>query len=123
MLKFLSLFFACLIAGPVFAANADDILGEWLTAEGKSRVAIYRCGNMYCGKIVWLKNPLYTQADDVDASLLGKPKIDINNPMKSLRKAPLIDLDILKGFRYSGDGEWEGGRFTTLRTEKPIPVF
>ena len=79
--------------------NADVILGTWLTASGKAKVLIYKEGNKYNGKIVWLKNPSY---DD------GKPKVDKNNPDKTKQTSPLMGLNMLKDFVFDDD-EWEDG--------------
>lgn len=79
--------------------SADAVLGTWLTASGKAKVEIYKEGNKYNGKIVWLKNPTYED---------GKPKVDKNNPDKSKQMVPLLGLNMLKGFVFD-DGEWEDG--------------
>ena len=39
------------------AAFADDPSGTWLRESGASRVKISKCGDAYCGNIVWLKDP------------------------------------------------------------------
>ena len=30
--------------------------GEWLVAEGSSKITLAPCGDKFCGKITWLKN-------------------------------------------------------------------
>lgn len=101
MNKLLSLFSGLLITLSAFSQkpNADVILGTWLTASGKAKVQIYKEGNKYNGKIVWLKNPTYED---------GKPKVDKNNPDKTKRNVPLMGLNMLKGFEFDED-EWEDG--------------
>ncbi len=79
---------------------ADAILGEWLTAEGKARVQIYRCDSLYCGKIVWLKEPVKD----------GKEVVDDKNPDPSLQNRPVVGLVLVRGFSYDGDNEWTGGK-------------
>lgn len=37
--------------------NADAIVGVWKTGEGTAMVRIYKNGDKYQGKIVWLKEP------------------------------------------------------------------
>ena len=39
------------------AQNADDVVGVWLTDGGKSKVEIYKKGDEYFGKIIWLREP------------------------------------------------------------------
>lgn len=80
--------------------KADDILGVWLTGgKEPAKIQIYKSGEKYYGKIVWLKNP----TDN------GKPKVDANNPDKGKRNQPIIGLIILRGFKFDGDDEWEDG--------------
>ncbi|MBW2095394.1 MAG: DUF2147 domain-containing protein [Deltaproteobacteria bacterium] len=79
----------------------DTILGKWLTAKGKSIVEVYHCGDAYCGKIVWLKEPLNKE---------GKDKVDDKNPDESLRTRKLIGLEILKGLQFKGPNKWGGGK-------------
>jgi uncharacterized protein (DUF2147 family) len=81
--------------------EADAALGKWLTAEGKSHVDIYKCGDKYCGKIVWLKEPF---EDD------GRPKKDDENKDETLRHRPIMGLKMLWGFKYVGDNTWKKGR-------------
>ena len=69
---------------------------------------IYRCGEKYCGKIVWFKDKYYPP--DSKEGEPGTPVLDHNNPNLELRKAPIIGLRILYDFTYAGDNLWTGGR-------------
>jgi uncharacterized protein (DUF2147 family) len=80
------------------AANA--VLGEWLTGEGTSKILIYKCGDDFCGKISWLKEP------DKD----GKPRVDEKNPEERLRSQPLLGMTIMRGFSFDGEDTWKGGK-------------
>ena len=81
--------------------DRNRILGEWVTAGGESRVDVYRCDSLtYCGKIVWLRDPLKD----------GKPLLDDKNPEDSLKTRPVLGLLILRGFTYAGDRVWSGGK-------------
>ncbi len=82
------------------AGGADAILGEWLTADGKAKVLIYQCEKLYCGKIVWLKEPVKN----------GKEAVDDKNPDEKLRAQPVLGLVIVRGFEFDGDNEWTGGK-------------
>lgn len=88
-------------------AGSEDILGEWTTAEGKSKVNIQRCGASYCGTVVWLKEPNFPSGDE--GGMAGKPKVDRENPSRNLRSRSILNLKILEGFRYAGGNEWEDG--------------
>ena len=80
--------------------SGDTILGKWLTENGKSLVDVYHCGDAYCGKIVWLKEPLKD----------GKEKVDDKNPDESKRNVKIVGLEILKRLQAKGPGKWGGGR-------------
>ena len=98
----------CMLAALHLQANeADSVLGIWQTAEGKSKVEVYECGDKYCGKIVWLQKPNYPENDGM--GMAGKPKIDRKNPDESLRKRSIIGLNIIEGFKYDSDLEWDDG--------------
>ena len=82
------------------AVEAKDILGTWLTADGKAHIEIFECGDLYCGKIVWLSEPNEN----------GLPKRDKENPDESLRDRPILGLVLMRDFSYDGDGTWSGGK-------------
>ena len=90
---------------PCFAEEGDAVLGQWTTEGGKSRVEITKKEGKYFGKIVWLREPDYPP-DDAEA---GKPKHDRNNPEAAKRSKPILGLDLLKDFRYSGKNSWSKG--------------
>jgi uncharacterized protein (DUF2147 family) len=94
----------CLLTAIVFslaayAQKADDILGKYINPSGEGQVLIYKTGNKYFGKLVWLKIP------DRD----GKPKTDIHNPDKALQSRPELGLEILKDFTFNGEDVYEDG--------------
>ena len=80
--------------------DADRIIGKWYTEENKSLIEIYKKGDKYYGKMVWLKTPLNDE---------GKPKVDDKNPDVKLQNTPLIGLVILHDMEYDGDNEWDDG--------------
>jgi uncharacterized protein (DUF2147 family) len=89
------------------ALEGDDILGEWVTAGGGSRVEIFKKDQRYFGKIVALKEPNYLpgEAKGMD----GKPRLDLHNPKESLHSRPLLGLELMKNFRFK-DGKWSDGK-------------
>ena len=101
---------ALVITGAAFAAapGPDDILGVWNNEEQDAKIEIYPCGDRYCGRIVQLKEPLYP-AGSPDG-VPGSPKLDRNNPDAALRKAPIIGLEIVRGFSFAGENTWKGGQ-------------
>ena len=101
-------FFALILltATTAFGVGLSDILGIWKTAMGESKVEIFKCGEKFCGKIIWLKNPIYTDNND---GQVGTPIIDRKNPDPALKSRPLIGLRILEGFTAEGDNTWRNG--------------
>jgi len=90
-------------------SEADRILGVWQTGSGKGRIHITRYGDKYGGKLIWLREPN-------DAN--GHPKVDDKNPDPGKRKNPKLGLNNLLGFKYDGDGEYEGGTIYDPETGK-----
>lgn len=82
----------------IFAQNADDIVGVWWTEDKDGKVEIYKKGDVYYGKLIWLKEPNEN----------GKPKLDDENPDPKLRNRPLQGLVLLSGLVFEGD-EWDDG--------------
>jgi uncharacterized protein (DUF2147 family) len=97
--SFLTLW-VCVLGIAQQAREGDAILGDWLTAEGKAKVHIMKCDSLYCGTIVWLKEPTKE----------GKEVVDDKNPDPSLRNRLVLGMTILWGFEYNGDEEWTGGK-------------
>ena len=85
---------------PFAATFAQDVVGKWKLEDGTAIVEVYKVGNVYNGKVVWLQEP--TAAD-------GTPAVDSNNPDKNLRKRPLIGLNLLHGLKKDGK-KYSGGK-------------
>jgi len=100
-MKTISLIISFLFAVRVFSqTKGDDIVGIWLTSgKEPAKIHIYKSGDKYYGKIIWLKN----LTDN------GKERTDANNPDKTKRNNPVIGLIILIAFKFDGDDEWNGG--------------
>src|SRR6188768_1709318 len=93
--------FVTVLVLPAYSQNkADDIIGVWLTGgKEPAKIQIYRSGEKFYGKIIWLKNPTEN----------GKQRMDANNPDETKRDNPVMGTVILSGFRFDGDEEWKGG--------------
>lgn len=99
--QFFFLFFCVSLC--VFSQNnADACLGTWLTGSKKGHVQIYKQGDKYFGKIVWLKEP--------NDPATGKPKLDAKNPDAQKKSLPILGLVNLRDFKYDGDNVWENGK-------------
>ena len=95
--------FLCIICmlAPLAAAFAQEVIGKWKLEDGSAIVEVYKSGNDFNGKIVWLQNP--TEAD-------GTPAKDENNPDKALRSRQLIGLNMLSGLKETGKNKYSGGK-------------
>jgi len=96
-----------LLVSFAIAAEEDRILGLWNTADRDCKIEIFKCGDKYCGRIAWLKEPLYS-ADDKEG-MVGKPIVDRKNPNPDLRSRPMMELQLMEGFIYTGKNVWEKG--------------
>jgi len=79
--------------------SSDKIIGIWLNEDKTNKIEIYKVGDTYSGKIVWL------------AKVESNPKLhpkDKNNPSSQLRNRDILGIDIITGLQYSG-GKWING--------------
>lgn len=83
------------------AGNPDAVLGVWKNGEGTGMIQIFKKGDKYFGRLVWLKVP-----NNPD----GTPRTDVNNPDEAKRKTPLKGLENMRDFVASGDNKWEEGK-------------
>jgi uncharacterized protein (DUF2147 family) len=84
------------------AAQADRIVGFWLTEKKDAQVQIVKSANgKFNGTIVWLDEPF---EDD------GTVKVDDENSDPVLQKRTIMGLPLLKDFIYnSKEKEWDRG--------------
>jgi len=98
----------CTAALFVFAAPslcqsaASDVVGTWMNEDETAKISVYACGEEYCGKFVWMKNPV----------------VDKKNPDPDLRDRAMTGVEVMTGFAYNG-AEWTGGSFYLARRGKP----
>ena len=98
-----SLLFMFGFLATAFAQNeADACLGTWLTGSKKGHIQVYKLGDKYFGKIIWIKEP--------NDAATGKPKTDTKNPNDSKKSQPLLGLINLRDFKFSGENVWENGK-------------
>ena len=98
-MKKLSIFMMFVLVS-ICTAMAQDVVGKWKLDDGTAIVEVYKAGDVFNGKIVWLQHP--TEAD-------GSPAVDGKNPDSKLRSRQLIGLNMLHGLKPSGD-EYSGGK-------------
>ena len=82
----------------LLAASSASPVGTWKTQDGSALVQIAQCGQSLCGSVARV---LATQP--------GTPDTDVHNPNAAMRHRPLLGLQVLEGFTWSGT-QWTGGR-------------
>ena len=97
------------------AHKADDILGVWLNQEATGKVLLYKEGDKYFGKLVWLRTPL--------DSITHQPRTDKENPDAKLKATPLIGLVNMKNFTFDGKEEWSGGTIYDPKNGKTYKCY
>ena len=82
-------------------AEADKILGVWLSEDKTGKIDVYKANGKYFGKLIWGKT-MY----EPDGFTSRK---DVKNKDEKLRPRNLKDLIMLNDFTYH-DGAWNGGQ-------------
>lgn len=98
-----------LAAAVVSAWNADDITGNWYTEGNLSIIRIYKNVNgHYFGKILWIQDSIYSN---------GRDKVDKNNPDPKKRNESLVELVMLRSFKFKSN-KWTDGTIYDPETGK-----
>ncbi len=84
---------------PAVAVEEGDIEGRWLSGDETGYINIRLVDG----------NPVGTAGLATNKRDPELPVLDVHNPDKSLRDRPLLNIIILEGFTYDGDGVWKGG--------------
>jgi len=92
---------------PLAAVERDSILGRWWNETKEAQISIYPCNAKICGKLVFLRDPVYPATDNM--GMAGKPKLDRENPEASRRDRPLIGIMVLSDLTYTGNRVWDKG--------------
>ena len=90
--------------GPESGGDAR-VFGLWEPPDMDAVIAIMRCGEGLCAKLVRHRYEAVAQTD-------------VNNPDPALRARALEGLAIIEGLRAAGRGVWRGGAFYDPRTGK-----
>ena len=81
-------------------ASAMTPLGVWHQSEGATKIEIFQCGSVHCGKIVYLRNPIDPKT--------GKPRTDTLNPDPAKRNQPLLGSLVLYDMKPDAPNRWNG---------------
>ena len=75
-------------------SSSDAILGQYWAEDKTGKIAIVKCGDKYCGRLIW---------KDEDRK-------DTKNPDKEKRERSIIGIQFLNDFKYnSNEKTYEGG--------------
>jgi uncharacterized protein (DUF2147 family) len=107
-MRILAMLSILLFTTAAHAAAGVDILGVWTNEEKDGKIEIFKCGEKYCGKIVWAKEPNYPEGSTEGKP--GTPRLDHNNPDPQMRKTPIMGLQIVHDFVFVGDNSWKQGK-------------
>ncbi|MCU0467371.1 MAG: DUF2147 domain-containing protein [Arcicella sp.] len=88
-------------------SNSDVIIGEWYSDTKDGKIEIFKKGDKYYGKLVWIKNENVT---------------DWQNPNPKLRSQKILGLTILKDFSYNKNS-WDGGTIYDPNSGKTYSCF
>jgi len=103
------------VTGSAQTYKADDIVGVWLNQEATGKIQIYKEGEKYFGKLIWLREP--------NDKVTGKPRTDIENPDEKLKTVPLVGLVNLKNFVFNGKDEWSKGTIYDPKNGKTYSCY
>ncbi len=96
-----SLLFLLTITISAQSAEKDLIIGQWLMPDKMGTLEIYKCKNLFCGKIIEMEQ----KAEN------GGPLLDVENPVDSLKSRPVVGLQVMSGYKYAGENKWTDGNF------------
>lgn len=90
------------------AQQATDILGTWLNEEGDAKIEVYQEGEVFFGKLIWIK----------DYETLPKERqLDSKNPDPKLRTRSKLGMILMKDLVFDDD-EWTDGEIYDARSGK-----
>jgi uncharacterized protein (DUF2147 family) len=95
------LFLCVTVHGPRARAAKPVTEDVWLM-DSKVAVQIFECGDLLCGRVVWLVKPRNPE---------GVLDRDRHNPEITLRQRPVCGLTVLWALHPKGADRWEDGWF------------
>jgi uncharacterized protein (DUF2147 family) len=97
-------------------AQADKILGTWYNEPKDAKIEVYKKGDKYYGKIVWLKN---NKNDDGSS-----PRLDSKNEDTSKRGRTIVGSNIMIGLEWDADdNEWDDGEIYDPRSGSTYSLY
>lgn len=97
-------------------AQNDKILGIWYNQEKDAKIKIYKKGDSFYGKIIWIKN---NKNDDGTS-----PKVDSKNPDPKLRKRTTVGTNIMLNLKWDArEKEYNGGEIYDPKSGSTYSLF
>lgn len=87
----------------VQAAEPDTVVGQW--RDDRSVLVVSRVGDSLSMRIHAVLDPVYKEGEEPGP--VGAPRRDSKNPDESLQHRPILGLDLLIGYAWTGE-RWEG---------------
>ncbi len=106
-----SILFFILFASAALFANIESeaVKGIWFTEDKDAKIEIFKEGDSYSGKIIWLKEPKNAEGND---------KTDRHNPDEAQKKRKIIGMKMMWDFVYDEDNIWEDGEIYDAKSGK-----
>jgi len=90
-------------ASAVLASEPDAVVGQW--RDDRSVLVVSRVGESLSMRIHAVLDPVYKAGEQPGP--VGAPRRDSRNPDASLQHRPILGLDLLIGYAWTGE-RWEG---------------
>lgn len=97
-----NLLFLCVAVPAARATAATPVTNEVWLMDSQVAVQMFDCGNLLCGRVVWLVIPRDAQ---------GVLTSDQHNPDPKLRERSICGLTVLWALHPKGIDRWEDGWF------------
>lgn len=115
-MKKIALIALLFISSLVAKAQADKILGTWLNEPKDAKIEVYKKGDKYFGKIIWLKKNVNEDGTS--------PKLDSKNEDEKLRSRTIVGINILKDLEWDeDDNEWDDGEIYDPRSGSTYSLY
>ncbi len=103
MSRALLAFVAVLAAGALAQEPSGSVLGRWAGDGSIIEVTRLADGGL-AATVIALKNPVFREGE---GGPVGEPVTDRNNPDPARREQPVLGLNLLAGYRWTGE-RWQG---------------
>ena len=108
-------FALCLVMITYAQTPADKAIGKWYTDDKETIVEVYKTGDMFFGKFVWILD---------ENEVFVTQNVFEKNPDLELQKRPVMGLVLFKDFKFDSDkDEWNGGSIYDPKNGKTYDCY